>query len=85
MTAPDWKWSGGFGREVAPLLRVVECGGARVWREGAHQPAAAVGKKVKFLRRAGAHGTAHCRRTDQDTAAANLCHRPQLLDDQNQR
>ena len=48
--------------------------GARVWREGAHQPAAAVGKKVKFLRRAGAHGTAHCRRTDQDTAAANLCH-----------
>ena len=49
------------GCEVAPLLRVVEWWGARVWREGAHhQPAAAVGKKVKFLRRAdGAHGTAH--------------------------
>ena len=27
MTAPEWKWSGGFGYEVAPLLRVVECGG----------------------------------------------------------
>ena len=56
--------------------------GARVWREGAHhQPPGAVGKKVKFLRRAGAHrgppwpvgprpfwpGHCSCRR-------ANLCH-----------
>ena len=67
------------GCEVAPLLRVVEWWGGESLARGRPPPAGGrrgQESEVSQARRRSARHGPRCRSTDQDTAAANLCHPP---------